>query len=96
MDAGKPQPHSHLFTLRIWDEVLDGDQSEWRGKLQNVRTGEVRYLRDWSDLSSLINGMLPQTTSVQQPEVKMNEALEFQSAVDVQEPQTRDHKEAQE
>ena len=58
MDAGKPQPHSHLFTLRVWDEVLDGDQGEWRGKLQSVRTGEVRYLRDWSVLLTLVLDML--------------------------------------
>ena len=44
------QHSSHLFTLRLWREELDSDETEWRGKVQHVMSGEVRYFRDWSTL----------------------------------------------
>ncbi len=37
---------SELFTVRLWRERLD-DHWEWRGKVQHVVTGEIRYFRDW-------------------------------------------------
>jgi hypothetical protein len=37
----------HLFTVRIWMEDLGGGQREWRGRIQDTTTGEVRYARDW-------------------------------------------------
>jgi hypothetical protein len=57
--TGKSQPHSHLFTLRIWGEVLDGEYAEWRGKVQHVVSGEIRYLRDWNDLLAVLLDMVP-------------------------------------
>jgi len=48
----QPQPRSHLFTVRVWQEVLDDDQCEWRGKVQHVTNGEAFYFRQWSKLVS--------------------------------------------
>jgi len=50
---------SHLFTLRVWDEETGEGQVEWRGKLQDVMSGETRAFRDWPTLIALITHMLP-------------------------------------
>ena len=50
---------SHLFTLRVWDEETGEGQVEWRGKLQDVMSGETRAFRDWPTLIALITRMLP-------------------------------------
>lgn len=50
MDKNLPQAYSHLFTVRLWMEELGNGQTEWRGQVQHVLTGEKRYFRDWSTL----------------------------------------------
>ncbi len=52
--------HSELFTVRLWRERLD-DHWEWRGKVQHIPTGEVRYFRDWAVLIVVLQEMLPDT-----------------------------------
>ena len=51
-------PHSHLFTVRLWQEEVGSEQSEWRGKVQQVSTGEAYYFRGWEALISLLLQML--------------------------------------
>ena len=58
--------HSHLFTVRLWREEVGNGQSEWRGKVQQVSTGEAHYFRDWETLVSLLLQML--TASEPPPE----------------------------
>ena len=48
---------SHLFTIRVWLEDLGESQTEWRGKIQHVLSGEVRYFRDWSGLVEQMKAM---------------------------------------
>ena len=60
MDKQYQIPTSHLFTVRLWQEDLGDGQSEWRGKLQNVHSGEVSYFRDWQMLVRLLLRMLPE------------------------------------
>lgn len=50
LDLGVQSPRSHLFTVRVWQEVLGDDQREWRGKVQHVTNGEAFYFRQWSEL----------------------------------------------
>ena len=50
MDKNQPRAYSHLFTVRLWMEELGNGQTEWRGQVQQVLTGEKRYFRDWSTL----------------------------------------------
>ncbi len=50
---------SHLFTVRLWLEELGNDQMEWRGKVQHVTSGEVRYFRDWPTLIAFLQMLLP-------------------------------------
>jgi hypothetical protein len=57
-EAGQPVETSHLFTLRLWPEELGGGQTEWRGKVQHVNGGEVRYFRDWPTLEAFVEGLL--------------------------------------
>jgi hypothetical protein len=57
-DRTQSAPSSFLFTLRVWRARLSPGASEWRGRLQSVTTGEVRYFRDWSTLIVLVREML--------------------------------------
>jgi hypothetical protein len=59
MDKGGPPHHSHLFTLRLWAEEIGDEQTEWRGEVRHVTSGETRYFRDWSTLVTLLLAMLP-------------------------------------
>jgi hypothetical protein len=57
------RPHSHLFTVRVWEEVIGTDQAEWRGKVQLLTTGEVRYFREWTRLVPLLVALLAELDS---------------------------------
>jgi len=41
---------SQLFTLRVWTEAVGDGQTEWRGKIQHIATGDARYFRSWAAL----------------------------------------------
>ncbi|UCC64115.1 MAG: hypothetical protein JSV36_03390 [Anaerolineae bacterium] len=51
-------PRSHLFTVRLWSEALGGGQSEWRGQVRCIASGETRYFRDWPTLAALFLEMV--------------------------------------
>lgn len=57
------QQHSHLFTVRLWQEELGNGQAEWRGKVQHVTSGEVRYFREWSKLLAVLIELLAKSAS---------------------------------
>ena len=50
---------TQLFTVRLWQEPLGNGQSEWRGKVQHVASGEVRYFRTWSVLRAFLEAPVP-------------------------------------
>lgn len=58
ISTDRPPYRLHLFTLRIWPEVLDGAAWEWRGEVKNTSTGEVHYFRDWQVLAALLPTLL--------------------------------------
>ena len=58
MDRYDENHQSHFFTVRVWQEELGNGQSEWRGKVQHVQSGEVRYFREWSTLVAALLKML--------------------------------------
>lgn len=60
MDKPRRVPHSYLFTVRLWREALGEGQSEWRGAVRYVTNGTERYIRDWSQLSNVLFGLLPE------------------------------------
>lgn len=47
-----------MFSVRLWLEDLGEGRSEWRGQVQDVRTGEKRYFRDWARLVACLQEML--------------------------------------
>jgi hypothetical protein len=63
MDRASPDPHSHLFTVRLWLEELVDGQVEWRGNVQHVMSGELRYFRDWPTLIEFLIAMQPDRES---------------------------------
>ncbi|HJT58419.1 MAG TPA: hypothetical protein VJ761_18075 [Ktedonobacteraceae bacterium] len=70
MDTSNGQPRSHLFTVRVWQEEIGAGQSEWRGKVQLLPSGEVRYFREWATLVPLLLTMLSESqTDVQQVQI---------------------------
>ena len=75
MVVRRREPHSDLFTLRVWPEEVDDGHVEWRGKVQHVTSGEVHYFRDWDAMLAFLLGILdssaPMTT---QEEGQQNEA----------------------
>ena len=56
------RPLSHLFTLRVWQELTGPTEAEWRGRLQHVPSGKVCYFRDWEALVSDILLILSENT----------------------------------
>ncbi len=58
MDIAERHPHSHMFTIRVWQEEMKAGQCEWRGKVQLLSSGEVRYFREWAALVPLLLSML--------------------------------------
>ena len=59
MDKAQPPSRTHLFTVRMWLEDLGQGQTEWRGEVQHVVSGEMRYFRDWPAMVALLQAMLP-------------------------------------
>ena len=58
MEMKRQQPLSHLFTVRLWRKELGDGQTELRGKVQHVSSGEVRYFRDWPALIAFLLALL--------------------------------------
>ncbi len=54
LNPSESPQHSQLFTVRVWREDRGDGQSEWRGKVQHVLSGEARYFRDWQTLVAFI------------------------------------------
>jgi hypothetical protein len=64
MNMESASQRSHLFTVRVWQEELDKDRVEWRGKVQLMTSGEVRYFREWDALVPLLLTMLSESQTV--------------------------------
>ena len=53
-----PNTHAHLFTLRIWLVNEESPALEWRGRVQNLHSGEVNYCANWDSLIACIEETL--------------------------------------
>ena len=58
----KRKYHSQLFTLRLWLEPGVLHRNEIRFRVQHLRSGEVRYFRDWSALIAYLNAVFDDDT----------------------------------
>jgi hypothetical protein len=61
MDQDHIRHRSHLFTVRLWAEDIGHGQTEWRGRVQHVTSGETHYFRDWPTLIAHLLKLLPQS-----------------------------------
>jgi hypothetical protein len=61
MEKPNVRPRSHLFTVRVWEEEVGTDQTEWRGKIQLFTNGDVHYFREWAALVPLLLMMLSES-----------------------------------
>jgi len=68
MDKPSQHPRSHLFTVRVWKEEVRNGQIEWRGKVQLVNSGDVRYFRELAALVPLLIAMLSEADSMSEPD----------------------------
>lgn len=57
MEKGEHQ-RTHPFLVRLWIEELGAGEVEWRGKVQNIATGDLQYFRDWPGLIAVLQKML--------------------------------------
>src|SRR5438876_8899414 len=46
-DTPNQHPRSHLYTMRVWQEEVGHDRTEWRGKVHLITNGNVCYFRGW-------------------------------------------------
>lgn len=67
MDRLDQHPRSHLFTVRVWQEEVGHDQTEWRGKVHLITNGNVRYFRGWEGLVLLLLTMLSELETLSEP-----------------------------
>jgi hypothetical protein len=58
MDQAQGLSHKQLFTVRVWREELGAGQTEWRGEVHDVVSGERRYFRDWPALIASLQALL--------------------------------------
>jgi hypothetical protein len=63
MDRSLQGSHSYLFTVRVWQEEVRAGQTEWRGMVQLMSSGEVRYFREWATLAPLLLAMVAEWES---------------------------------
>ena len=57
------ETEKHLFTLRVWQESLGEQRTEWRGRIKNLDSGEVRFFRNATTLYRVMLQMLPEEES---------------------------------
>ena len=54
-----------LFTIKLWQEALTEKQTEWRGKIQHIGSGDSSYFRDLSKMMDFITRRLSGLVSIQ-------------------------------
>ena len=59
------QPHSSLFTMRLWRQVSGEQPGEVRIQVRHVLSGETRYFRNWAQLEDYLEQKLSVTNAVQ-------------------------------
>ena len=57
-EHGSLGTQAQIFTLRIWVTNQKDDSLEWRGRIQHVQSGEVRYCQSWDAFSAYVEEAL--------------------------------------
>ena len=58
MNKKSPAAASDLFTVRVWTEEADDEETVFHGQVLHVQSGETRYFRDWPTLIQHIQTLL--------------------------------------
>jgi hypothetical protein len=53
-NASHTQPRARTFIVRLWLEDLGDGNFEWRGRVQDVISGQVTFFRGWERLVATI------------------------------------------
>jgi hypothetical protein len=77
MNRDKPyqESDSYLFTVRVWREDVGSGRIEWRGKVQQVNSGEAHYFREWDALISHLLRMLSTSESLLETHINDKEQI---------------------
>lgn len=63
-DLHQPQPHSQLFTVRLWRDTGQSSDRAPYMQVKHVLSGETRFFSTWQPL---IDYMLNKLNSLQRP-----------------------------
>ncbi len=44
----------HVFVVRLWSEISDPNQAQWRGSVEHIPTGERMYFTSLVDMTDFI------------------------------------------
>jgi hypothetical protein len=55
---------SHLFTVRLWVEVVSDGQNEVRMQVKHVLSGEMHHFREWSAVMAFMLAKLHDSESI--------------------------------
>jgi hypothetical protein len=64
MEHEQQHPHSRRFTLRLWEEALGEGNTEWRGRVQEITSGETAFFRDWPGLVATLTRLVAKPAPV--------------------------------
>lgn len=56
-----------IFTIRLWREKLDERESEWRGRVQHLGSGQARYFNEIGKIIEFIADHLSKEKAEMQP-----------------------------
>ncbi len=54
----EPGTQAQTFTLRIWVTDQKDANLEWRGRIQHIQSGEVRYCQSWDAFTTYVEEVL--------------------------------------
>lgn len=57
-----------LFTLRVWQESLGQQRTEWRGEIKCLSSSEVRYFQDVHTLYAALQNLLRSSVQPNTPD----------------------------
>jgi len=60
----EPGTQAQTFTLRIWITNQEGTHLEWRGRMQHIQSGEVKYCQDWDSFIIYVEEVLCNPPSI--------------------------------
>jgi hypothetical protein len=76
----RQHPHAHLFTLRVWEETLGEGEAEWRGRVQELSSGETAFFRGWSGLIATLTRLLPAPEAAERPPIQSEDLSDLEAA----------------